>query len=764
MALNYFKSKDVRVFPSSFRGTFNETISFDPESRLNTEANFIAPKISGNKASYIVDYTKTEEVITSIKFVLGGYYFEIKNLNSYSLNDSYLHIKLRNIKIADNQQADNKDSERITTVLGPWETNTDNILDYLDTENKISYFTGLKISEENTDSNAAASIKLLDADGNINQEAILVDLDHGKGANTLLHGVGLKADSENQTVFGTYNDNKTTTLFEIGKGSANDTRANALEISTDTTVVNNPTININGETITVDGDTLINLKGATKIDGTTNVWGNLGIHDEDQSNSTTTGAVVISGGVGIGKNLNVGGDTNLNDNLIVKTSPTDDETNVEIDGTLNITDDTTIASNITITSTETTLTKPLEITDTTANALKVSGDVTLSKDLSVGATDSEVLVVKASPESGKANVEITGTLSSSDKATFKNGLEVASGKTTTLGGQVNITGAVNINTASTENPGATTIYGATTITGATAITGAVTITGKATSTATATTDGSTTLTTKGYVDGKFDALDVASVGEDGKYLKTISEANGIITATAQTFDTTISSTSGNTNAPTSKAVNDLITSKLTDLKADKVGGSVEVTTGGKTVTDFHFIDSITQTNGIVTATAQTLTTSLTEAISTHQGIASAKTTKEYVDKKAQDLDTKITNLGIDAINNSLKSKNLVFDGSGSYKIVTTDLDIGKKEWYTLTVGNNIEAFAITSLPVDATVGGVPDRDGPVNFSSKDDDDTALSHMGWNNNIYAYKNGKNLYILNANYYFKAKVHVVLILSI
>lgn len=552
MALNYFKSKDVRVFPSSFRGTFNETISFDPESRLNTEANFIAPKISGNKASYIVDYTKTEEVITSIKFVLGGYYFEIKNLNSYSLNDSYLHIKLRNIKIADNQQADNKDSERITTVLGPWGTNTDNILDYLDTENKISYFTGLKISEENADSNAAASIKLLDADGNINQEAILVDLDHGKGENTLLHGVGLKANSENQTVFGTYNDNKTTTLFEIGKGSANDTRANALEISTTTTVVNNPTININGETITVDGDTLINLKGATKIDGTTNIWGNLGIHDEDQSNSTTTGAVVISGGVGIGKNLNVGGDTNLNDKLIVKTSPTDDETNVEIDGTLNITDDTTIASNITITSTETTLTKPLEITDTTANALKVSGDVTLSKDLSVGATDSEVLVVKASPESGKANVEIAGTLSSSDKATFKNGLEVASGKTTTLGGQVNITGAVNINTTNQTNPEAITIYGDT------SIIGAVTITGKATSTATAKTDGSTTLTTKGYVDSKITDLKADSVGAAGSYLQTISEANGIITATTQTFDTTISSSSTDNNAPTSQAVKNYV--------------------------------------------------------------------------------------------------------------------------------------------------------------------------------------------------------------
>jgi hypothetical protein len=124
---------------------------------------------------------------------------------------------------------------------------------------------------ESPESTAYASIKLFVADGNINQEAILVDLDHGAGENTLMHGVGLTANTTNQTVFGTYNENKTTTLFEIGKGATDDARTNALEISANTTVINNPTININGETITVDGDTLINLKGETKIEGTTNI-------------------------------------------------------------------------------------------------------------------------------------------------------------------------------------------------------------------------------------------------------------------------------------------------------------------------------------------------------------------------------------------------------------------------------------------------------------------------------------------------------------
>ena len=53
-------------------------------------------------------------------------------------------------------------------------------------------------------------------------------------------------------------------------------------------------------------------------------------------------------------------------------------------------------------------------------------------------------------------------------------------------------------------------------------------------------------------------LDVASVGSNGGYIKTISETNGKISAAAQGFDTTISGTSTHNNAPTSKAVSDYI--------------------------------------------------------------------------------------------------------------------------------------------------------------------------------------------------------------
>ena len=56
-----------------------------------------------------------------------------------------------------------------------------------------------------------------------------------------------------------------------------------------------------------------------------------------------------------------------------------------------------------------------------------------------------------------------------------------------------------------------------------------------------------------------DALDAASVGSDGSYLKTISETDGKISATKQAFDTDITTKVGtNNNAPTSLAVQNLV--------------------------------------------------------------------------------------------------------------------------------------------------------------------------------------------------------------
>lgn len=63
------------------------------------------------------------------------------------------------------------------------------------------------------------------------------------------------------------------------------------------------------------------------------------------------------------------------------------------------------------------------------------------------------------------------------------------------------------------------------------------------------------------VTNAINALDVNSVGSNGSYLKTISETDGKISATAQAFDTVFTSASNN-NAPTTKAVQDFVNSSI----------------------------------------------------------------------------------------------------------------------------------------------------------------------------------------------------------
>lgn len=495
---NYFKSKDIKVFPSSFRGTYEvaggSALVFDPEARLNTESNYTCPKTTSGKDTYIVSGDTT-----SIKFVLGGYYFELNDLSSYKekLTGKYIGIKLREVILKNSGDGDS-DTTRITYVLDSWESTSVNILDFEDkNEENVYYFSGLKFGTLADLTGVSAQIKLLDDQGNLNKTYLIPNLQHSTGENTLLHGEGLKAASKNQTVFGKYNDNKSDTLFEIGIGTTEDglddegkitqkNRKNALEVYADKAVINTA-FSVTGETTVTNNLKISSTKTVSEKP--------LEITDSTTSNSVDTGALTVVGGIGISESLNVGGNTNLGNKLIIKTAPDEDETNVKIEGTLNVTGKTNICSNITIEPTKTTLEKPVKIADTSNAALVVSGKTTVKKDLEVGDT-TKVLVVKNDPTDDEQNVTITGTSKSTGKATFEKGLEVASGQTTTLGGQVDVTGAVNIT-------------GDATINGKTSITGAVNIIGKATSNSTTSTDGSTTLTTKDYVDNFWKLSDVS---------------------------------------------------------------------------------------------------------------------------------------------------------------------------------------------------------------------------------------------------------------
>ena len=116
-------------------------------------------------------------------------------------------------------------------------------------------------------------------------------------------------------------------------------------------------------------------------------------------------------------------------------------------------------------------------------------------------------------------------------------------------------------------------------------------------------------------------LDVASVGSNGGYIKTISETNGKISATRQPFDTSISSTSTANNAPTSKAVYDFI-------------GTLDVAAVGQ---DGSYLKTISETNGKIAATTQSFDTAI-NANSTDNNVPTSKAVKTYVSQEINSLD------------------------------------------------------------------------------------------------------------------------------
>lgn len=243
----YFKSKDIKVFPSSFRGVYKSgtstlapDIAFDPEARLNTEANFVLPKPVLGKTSYILDYTENK-----ISIVLGGYYFEILNINDYvvELKNKYIGIKQRIITLQDPASLELQfqyDSFRETKVLDSWHTDSEDILDY-----KIGdtyCFTGLKVlTSDFSSEGSAAELKLFTADGEINREAFLPNISHGAGIDSIQSNDDLIAAGDYQAVFGTFNKNNPNNLIEIGNGTGTASRTNALEVAKNKTTIYTPT-------------------------------------------------------------------------------------------------------------------------------------------------------------------------------------------------------------------------------------------------------------------------------------------------------------------------------------------------------------------------------------------------------------------------------------------------------------------------------------------------------------------------------------------
>lgn len=75
------------------------------------------------------------------------------------------------------------------------------------------------------------------------------------------------------------------------------------------------------ENAVVTGNTevgnLLNVTGATTLGSTLDVTGAVNLNDTTSSTTTTTGALIVDGGVGIAENLNVGGDFRVTGDTIV---------------------------------------------------------------------------------------------------------------------------------------------------------------------------------------------------------------------------------------------------------------------------------------------------------------------------------------------------------------------------------------------------------------------------------------------------------------
>jgi hypothetical protein len=85
-------------------------------------------------------------------------------------------------------------------------------------------------------------------------------------------------------------------------------------------------------TLNADGNTTLGgtatVTGATTLSSTLDVTGAANFNDTTGSSSTTTGAVIVDGGVGIAENLNVGGNTVITGNLTVNGTTTTVESTV----------------------------------------------------------------------------------------------------------------------------------------------------------------------------------------------------------------------------------------------------------------------------------------------------------------------------------------------------------------------------------------------------------------------------------------------------
>lgn len=195
MAQKYFESTQVKAFPCSYRGT-KDGRAFDPESRLNTEYNFIHSASTASKIdSYIISWTDHE-----LKVIIGGYYFEIIGTSSHpitkdSFKDSDGTIYNLYINVQPETISDSEVDARSTYILKecPEQNNIDFWLDTEGdtTKDEISgtyYFRGLckapeddMWSDDHKTKQYTAKLEVINLDGTEKKSSYLPSVYSGAG-------------------------------------------------------------------------------------------------------------------------------------------------------------------------------------------------------------------------------------------------------------------------------------------------------------------------------------------------------------------------------------------------------------------------------------------------------------------------------------------------------------------------------------------------------------------------------------------------------
>ena len=189
---SYFESKNVKVYPAAFRGNYSTSgdgqYQFDPEARIPSEYNLLrSGGALNNKASFMVSYDAgTTDHGNVLKCVIGGYYFELYNvdLNDFNANGRIktLGIALTNLPLNETNTDGKRESKRLTSRYG----GQNGSLDALDSSTNKYFFTGILVSDSDDSADAVLQPVVLDKDNNVqlNYEAFLPQIKAGLGVHT----------------------------------------------------------------------------------------------------------------------------------------------------------------------------------------------------------------------------------------------------------------------------------------------------------------------------------------------------------------------------------------------------------------------------------------------------------------------------------------------------------------------------------------------------------------------------------------------------